>query len=625
MAVAAEKLDLPVRQTRADSGLLGLISTVDHKKIGLLYLFTGILFLVVGGIEALLIRLQLARPLNTVITGETYNQVLTQHGTVMIFFAATPIIWGLFNYVMPIMIGARDVAFPRLNMMSYWCLLWGGVIVNAAWFLGGAVDAGWFAYVPLSSAQFSPGEGMNAYLVGVQLGMLSTMLTSINFVVTILKMRAPGMGLMNMPPLAWFTLMTSILAITAGIPFMVAMLFLMMDRWFGTSFFAPGGGGDVLLWQHLFWIFGHPEVYILLLPALACVSEVLSAFAGKPLFGYKSMVAAISTIGILSWIVWMHHMYTVGAGSPTNTAFVIGTKAVSVPAAIFVFIWLGTLWGGRLRYTLPVHYAVAMMFEFYIGGLTGLVNASSSVDRQFQDNMWIVGHFHFVAIGGIVFGLLAGLTYWWPKMTGFMLNEAIGKPGFWVLFLGFNLTFAPQLVEGLLGMPRRVYTYLPEQGWAGLNAVSSIGAFMQAVGIVILVIALLESVLSRRRATADAWGVGRSLEWSIPSPAPAYNFARLPLVRGHEALWHEKMHGDGKMQPVPDEEDHGRHGNAVHMPSPSFMPAVVGLGLLVAGFGGVLPNVTLAIAGGVVVALGILGWALEDARGYYLVVKEEEA
>ncbi len=621
MAVVAEKA-LPTRKTPEDAGVLGLFKTVDHKKIGLLYLVTGILFLVVGGLEALTIRLQLARPLNNVVTGETYNQVLTQHGTVMIFFAATPIIWGIFNYVLPIMIGARDVAFPRLNMMSWWCALWGGIIVNAAWFLGGAADAGWFTYVPLSSKQFSPSVGMDAYLVGVQLGMVSTLLTSINFVVTLLRLRAPGMGLMEMPPMGWFVLMTSVLAITAGIPFMMALIFLMFDRWFGTSLFAPAGGGDVLLWQHLFWMFGHPEVYILLLPALACISEVLPTMARKPLFGYKSMVAAISVISFLSWIVWAHHMYTAGMGSAANTAFVIGTKAVSVPAAMFVFIWLGTLWGGSIRNTLPMAYASAFLFMFYIGGLTGLPNASSSGDRQFQDNMWIVGHFHYVAIGGIVFALLAGLTYWWPKMTGRMLNERIGKPGFWILFLGFNMTFFPQLIAGLLGMPRRVYTYTQDMGWGGLNSVETIGAFMQAVGIVFLVVTLLESLIRGPKAAADAWGDGRSLEWSIPSPAPAYNFAKLPLVRGREALWYEKVNGDGKMQWAKD-QDHHRHGNAVHMPNASWAPAIVGLGLLIMGFGGVLSNATYAIAGLVVLCLGSLYWAVEPYSGYYLEVGEE--
>ncbi len=620
MAVVAEKMELPIRKSRAD----GLFNTVDHKRIGILYFVTGVLFLVVGGLEALTIRLQWARPLNNLVTGETYNQVLTQHGTVMIFFAATPIIWGILNYVMPVMIGARDVAFPRLNMMSYWCLLWGGVLTNIAWFMGGAADAGWFAYVPLSTKAFSPGVGMNAYLVGVQLGMVSTMLTSLNFIVTILKMRAPGMGFFQMPPLAWYTLMTSVVALTAGIPFMVAMVLLYFDRVLGTQFFAPGGGGDVLLWQHLFWMFGHPEVYILLLPPFACISEVVSTFSGKPLFGYRSMIAAIATISVLGWIVWMHHMYTTGGGTAVNTAFVIGTKAVSVPAAMYVFIWLGTMWGGRLRFTLPMHYATAFFFMFYIGGLTGLVNASSSVNRQFQDNLWIVGHFHYVAIGAIVFGLLAGVTYWWPKATGRMLNERIGRPGFWVLFVGFNLTFAPMLVAGLLGHPRRIYTYVPESGWGPFNAVETVGAFLQAIGILILVIAWIESLIRGRAAGNDPWD-GRSLEWATPSPVPAYNFARLPQVRALDALAYEKQYGEGRILPAPEEMDHHRHGNAVHMPSPSYMPGLVGLGLLVGGFGAVTGAGTIALVGLLVIVVGCLGWAVEDARGYYLEVKEEAA
>ncbi len=623
MAVVAEKTDLPVRKKPADAGILGLFKTVDHKKIGLLYLFTGILFLVVGGAEALLIRLQLMKPLNNVLNGDLYNQVLTQHGTVMIFFAATPIIWGIINYVMPIIIGARDVAFPRLNMLSYWFTLAGGLVINASWFLGGAAAAGWFTYVPLSSEQFSPGVGMDSYLVGVMLAMVGTLVTTINFTVTILRMRAPGMTLMRMPAFAWFSLMSSLIAIAAGIPFMVSMILLMLDRWFGTAFYAPGGGGDVLLWQHLFWMFGHPEVYILVLPAFGAMSEVLPTFSRKPLFGYRSMVAAISSISVISFLTWVHHMYTAGLGPGVNLAFAITTKAISVPTAMLFFNWISTMWGGKLRFTVPMHYAVAFMFMFIIGGLTGLVNASSSVDRHFQDNMWIVGHFHYVAIGGIVFALLAGLTYWAPKMFGRMLHEGHGRLAFWVTFIGFNLTFMPQMFMGLAGMPRRVYTYLPQQGWDGLNAVSTIGAFVLALGIVGLVLTLVESWIVGPKAGKDCWGDGRTLEWTVPSPVPAYNFARLPVVSGREPLWEAKQSGDGRLQYASEDQDPHRHGNAVHMPNPSWMPAVVGLGSLILGMGGVLRAGNVALAGLVVILLGVLGWALEDYRGYYLEVGEE--
>lgn len=626
MAVIAEKLhemQVRVRKTRLDSGLLGWLSTVDHKRIGLLYLFTGILFLVVGGIEALLIRTQLIKPLNNVITGDLYNQVLTQHGTVMIFFAATPIIWGLSNYLIPIMIGARDVAFPRMNMFSWWLTVSGGIILNAAWFLGGAAAAGWFVYVPLSADKFSPGAGMDAYLVGVQLAMVGSFVTALNFIVTIVRMRAPGMTLMRMPPFVWFNFFVAMLVVAAGIPFMIGMLLLMFDRWFGTGFFAPGAGGDVLLWQHLFWMFGHPEVYILALPAFGVISEVLPTFSRKPYFGYTSMVIALSVISAISYIVWGHHLYTVGMGSAVNTAFAIGTKAVSVPTAMFLFNWLATMWGGQIRFALPMYYAGAFLFVFTIGGLTGLVNASSAVDRHFQDNMWIVAHFHYVAIGGIVFAMLAGIVYWWPKMTGLVLNEKLGKLGFWITFLGFNLTFFPQFIAGLNGMPRRIYTYLPEEGWSTENFLSSIGSYMLAVGIVFFVITLLESVFAGRKAGADPWGDGRTLEWTTPSPVPAYNFARLPLVRGRDPLWMEKHSGNGKVQPASEELDHTRHGNVVHMPSPSFAPAIVSLGLFIAGFGGVLRSVPVALVGAAVVVLGTLVWAFEDYRGYYLETEEE--
>lgn len=628
MAVATERLEaagIPVRETRADSGFWGWISTVDHKRIGILYLGMGIVFLAVAGLYALIMRFQTMQPLKSAVTGDLYNQFLTIHGTTMIFFAATPIVWGLFNYVMPVMIGARDVAFPRLNMVSFWLTLAGGIILTSSWFFDGAPSAGWFVYTPLSSQKYSPGMGMDAYLVGVMLGMVGTLLTTVNFTVTILTLRAPGMSLMKMPAFPWFALCSSIIAIGAGIPFMVGMLFLMFDRWFGTSFFVPQAGGDVLLWQHLFWMFGHPEVYVLVVPAFGVISEVLPAFARKPLFGYRSVVAALFSIFVISFVVWVHHMHTVGMGAVANIAFMISTKAVSVPTAMLFFSWLATIWGGQLRFALPVYYAVAFLAQFLIGGLTGMVNASSSAMRQVEDNMWIVAHFHYVAVGGIVFALLAGLIYWWPKITGRMLNEGLGKLSFWLTFAGFNLTFAPLFLAGLGGMPRRQYTYLPEQGWSGLNGLSAVGSWVLALGIVVLVVMLLESLLRGPKAPADAWGEGRTLEWAVPSPVPAYNFARLPLVRGREALWTEKMEGDGRIQPAPGELDEGRHGDYVHMPSPSLMPAVVGLGSLIAGFGGVLRSPGLAILGFLIIAVGALGWAWEDYRGYYLKVEGGEA
>ncbi len=624
MAVTAEKLELPVRKERADSGLLGWFRSVDHKRIGVLYILTAVVFLLVIAFEALLMRLQLMKPLNTLVTGDTYNALVTQHGTVGIFFVATPLIWGILNYVVPLQLGARDVAFPRLNLFTWYLTLAGGIIINAAWFLGGAADAGWFAYVPLSGEQFSPGVGMDAYLVGVTLGMLGTFLTGVNLVVTILRMRAPGMTLLRMPSLAWYTLMSMILAITSGVPYIVAMVLLLFDRWFGTGFYAPTAGGDELLWQHLFWLFGHPEVYVLVLPAYGMISEILPTFSRKPFFGYKAQVAAICSIGIVGWIVWGHHLYTAGMGTAANTYFVIGTKAVSVPTAMVLFNWLATLWGGKISFRLPMAWATAFLFVFMVGGLTGLVNASSSVDRQFQDNMWVVGHFHWM-VWAIVLAVFAGFLYWWPKITGRMLNEKLGRASLWFIVLGAGGISGPMFVEGLMGMPRRVYTYLPEQGWGALNAVATVGALVMGVGVLLLVVTWLESLIRGQRAPGDAWGDGRTLEWAVPSPAPAYNFARLPVVEGRDAWWDAKVNRGGRLQYAPEELDHGRHGNLVHMPSPSWMPALTALGFLVGGFGGILRNPTVALVGLVIVGLGILGWALENWKGYYLVVEEGDA
>lgn len=620
MAVVAHKLQqMAVRKTRLDTGLWGWITTVDHKRIGILYLLTGFFFLVVGGIEALMIRLQLSSANNTVLDAQTYNQMITQHGTVMIFFAVMPIIFGFFNYFMPLMIGARDVAFPRLNMFSYWLLLSGAIVLNSAWLFGTSPDGGWMSYPTLSSKQYS-GMGTDFYLIALQIAGVGTLISGLNFLVTILRMRAPGMGLMQMPPFVWFTLIVSVLALIAMPPFTVGMILLMADRLFGTGFFTPAVGGDVYLWQHLFWMFGHPEVYILALPAFAVISEVLPTFSRKPFFGYTTMVIAISAIAVLSYIVWAHHMYTIGMGPMANTAFALTTKAISVPTGILLFNWIATLWRGHLRFTTALHYAVGFLIVFTMGGLTGLVLASSSLNPQLQDTYFVVGHFHYVAIGGVLFSSLAGISYWFPKMFGRMMNETLGKISFWLVFAGFNVTFFVMHVLGLMGMPRRVYTYTPDMGFDTGNLITTIAAFTLAAGILVFVINAVYSLLRGQPAGADPWD-GRSLEWATSSPPPAYNFAKVPLVRGREPLWLEKQAGNGKMQPAPeDDHEHGGHGGLIHMPSPSYMPAIVGLGLTVMGYGLIFKSKVefLAYVGIGIVLIGILGWVLEDASGYYM-------
>ncbi|HYF96254.1 MAG TPA: cytochrome c oxidase subunit I [Symbiobacteriaceae bacterium] len=596
------------------------ITTVDHKRIGLMYLATGFLFFVVGGVEALLIRLQLAAPMGTLLSANTYNQVMTMHGTTMLFLAAMPIIAAYFNYMMPILIGARDVAFPRLNALSFWLFLAGGIVLNTSWFLGGAPDAGWFNYANLSNGGgFNPGLGVDFYLVGLQLAGIGTLVSAVNFLVTILTMRAPGMRLMDMPPFAWATFFTSALILFAFPPFTVGMILLMMDRWVGTGFFVPAMGGDVLLWQHLFWIFGHPEVYILILPAFGMIAEVIPVFARKPFFGYRSMVIAMAFITSLSFFVWVHHMFTVGSGPWVNTIFAVTTKAISVPTGILIFNWIATMWGGRLRFTTAMLFAVGFLTVFVLGGLSGIVNATAPLNPQLQDTYWVVAHFHYVAIGGVLFSLLAATCYWWPKLTGRMLNETLGKWSFWVTFAGFNLTFGPMHLSGLLGMPRRIYTYSASMGVAEWNLWSTVGAFILGAGVLLYTANVVHSLVRGKAAIQDPWDA-RTLEWTIPSPPPVYNFAHLPLVRSRDAFWFEKRKGTGRMLRAAEEAD--GHGGAIHMPSPSFMPALIALGLGVASFGGVYRTAWVGLLGLAVAAAGIYGWALEDDSGHYMETGE---
>ncbi len=598
------------------TGVWAWITTVDHKKIGLLYLLAGFIFFLAGGVEALLIRLQLAAPGNTFLTGDKYNQVLTMHGTTMIFLAAMPIIAAFMNYMMPILIGARDVAFPRMNALSFWTFLAGGLVLNASWFLGGAPDAGWFNYANLSSGGiYNPGIGVDFYLVGLQLTGIGSLVSSVNFLVTILTMRAPGMKLMDMPPFAWATFFTSIILLFSLPAFTVAMLLLMMDRWVGTGFYVPAMGGDVLLWQHLFWIFGHPEVYVLGVPAFGLVSEVIPVFSRKPLFGYKTMVTAMSLITGLAFIVWVHHMFTVGSGPWVNTVFAITTKAISVPTGLLVFNWIFTMWGGKIRFTTSMLFAVGFLTVFVLGGLSGIVNATAPLNPQLQDTYWVVAHFHYVAIGGVLFSLLAAAAYWWPKISGRMLSEKLGKLSFWVTFIGFNVTFGPMHLSGLMGMPRRIYTYAPQLQVGEWNMLSTIGAFTLGLGVLIYGINVITSLRSAAAAGKDPWDA-RTLEWTTPSPVPEYNFAQLPQVRGRDALWFEKQNGNGKMRYAKEE------GHGIHMPNPSYMPALISLGLMIASFGGVYRAWIVGILGLAVTAAGMFGWIFENDEGYHIEAEE---
>ncbi|ACJ34228.1 cytochrome c oxidase subunit I [Anoxybacillus flavithermus] len=557
------------------------LTTVDHKKIAILYLIAGGIFFLLGGLEAMIIRIQLAVPNNDFISAGFYNEVLTMHGTTMIFLAAMPLVFAMMNAVVPIQIGARDVAFPFLNALGFWLFFFGGVFLNLSWFLGGAPDAGWTSYASLSLA--SPTHGIDFYVLGLQISGFGTLIGGINFLVTIINMRAPGMTYMRMPMFTWATFVTSALILFAFPPLTVGLIFMMMDRLFGGNFFDPALGGNTIIWEHLFWIFGHPEVYILVLPAFGIFSEIFATFSRKRLFGYSSMVFATVLIGFLGFMVWAHHMFTVGMGPIANAIFAVATMAIAVPTGIKIFNWLFTMWGGSIRFTTPMMYAVAFIPSFVIGGVTGVMNATAAADYQYHDSYFVVAHFHYVIVGGVVFALLAGAHYWWPKMFGKMLDEKLGKVTFWLFFTGFHLTFFIQHFLGLMGMPRRVFTFLPGQGFETGNMISTIGAFFMAAGTIVLLANVVITTVKGKRVGNDPWEDGRTLEWAVSSPAPEYNFAQTPLVRGLDAYWIEKMEGKKGLTPAEPLGD-------IHMPNPSFLPFVISFGLFVAAFGFLFHN-----------------------------------
>jgi cytochrome c oxidase subunit I len=599
------------------TGLLDWLTTVDHKKIGILYMMAGALMFVVGGIEALLIRFQLFGPNLNVLDAQTYNEMITMHGTTMIFMAAMPLVFAFMNAVVPLLIGARDVAFPFLNSLGFWLFFFGAVLLNISWFVGEVPDAGWTAYVPLSGKTFSSHLGVDFYLMGLQISGIGTLIGGINFLVTIINMRAPGMSFMRMPMFAWTSFITSAMILFAFPALTVGLVLLTFDRLFGGNIFDPNGGGNPVLWQHIFWIFGHPEVYILVLPAFGIISEVVPTFSRKRLFGYSAMVFATVLIGFLGFMVWAHHMFTTGMGPVANALFGVASMLIAIPTGIKIFNWIFTMWGGQVRFTTANLFAISFIPTFVMGGVTGVMLAVPTADWQFHDSYFVVAHFHYVIVGGIVMGLFAGFYYWFPKMFGRMLNETLGKLNFWLFFIGFHLTFFIQHIVGLLGMPRRVFTYLGEDqnpGWTWMNQLSTIGAVIMGLAVVILLINVVVTMTKPRTAKADPWD-GRTLEWSIPSPAPEYNFAQTPLVRGIDAFWKEKMAGNSEMTPA---EPLG----PIHMPSPSFIPFFMSLGLFVAAFGFMyaekLGGHWLAIVGLVFTFLCMFLRSVIDDHGFHI-------
>ncbi|SFF48656.1 cytochrome c oxidase subunit 1 [Paenibacillus algorifonticola] len=561
------------------SGLMDWLTTVDHKKIGILYLIAGGFFFLVGGLEALLIRIQLWKPLNDFVSADTYNELITMHGTTMIFLAAMPMLFALMNAVVPLQIGARDVAFPFVNALGFWTFFFGAVLLNVSWFTStGAPAAGWTAYAPLSGPAFSTGHGMDYYVLGLQIAGIGTLIGGINFLVTIINMRAPGMTFMRMPLFTWTSFITSALILFAFPALAVGLAALMFDRVFDANFFDPNNGGNAVLWEHIFWIFGHPEVYILILPAFGVISEVISTFSRKRLFGYSSMVFATILIGFLGFMVWAHHMFTTGLGPVANALFSIATMLIAVPTGIKIFNWIFTMWGGSIKFTSANLYAVGFIPTFVMGGVTGVMLAAAPADFQYHDTYFVVAHFHYVIVGGLILGIFSGLHYWWPKMFGRILNETLGKWTFWIFYIGFHLTFFIQHFLGLLGMPRRIWTYLDGLGFNEMNLISTIGAIMMGIGTIMFILNVVITNAKPQNAADDPWEDGRTLEWTIPSPPPEYNFKQTPLVRGYDAYWKEKMDGHKGMTPA---EPIG----SIHMPSPSILPFTMSLGLFITGFG----------------------------------------
>src|SRR5918992_1341952 len=559
MATVAEPRRGLFTRPTATTGWWSWVTTVDHKKIGILYGVTAFVFFIIGGLEALIIRVQLARPDSTVINAEVYNQFFTMHGITMIFLVIMPMGVAIMTFLIPLMIAARDVAFPRLNAFSYWVFLLGGIFLYSSFFLGGAPDGGWFGYAPLSVQL--PGSGMTYYSLGLQILGVASLAGAVNFIVTILNMRAPGMTMMRLPVFMWMSLVTSFLLLFAMPVLAVGLFQLMFDRVYDANFFNPGAGGDPLLWQHFFWLFGHPEVYILILPAMGIVSDVLPTFARKPIFGYAAIVFAGIAIGFMGWGVWAHHMFTVGLGPVANAAFALSTMFIAVPTGIKIFNWLGTLWGGSIEFKPPLLFSLGFVSMFIIGGLSGVTHSIVPHDAQQQDTYYIVAHFHYVLFGGAIFGLFAGIYYWWPKVFGRLLSDRIGHLHFWLMFAGFNLTFGPMHILGLEGMPRRI---------------------------------------------------------------SVYNFDEVPIFRHRDDFWHTKYVEIPEGAPrrvfaggAHDDDAGDHHGHSIHLPSPSYFPVLAAAGLPIMAYGVIYNDLAaswpLIVGGAILSLLSFFGWVLEPS------------
>ncbi|HLF61170.1 MAG TPA: cbb3-type cytochrome c oxidase subunit I [Acidimicrobiia bacterium] len=670
MTATAERPQTTIfRRPSAKTGIWSWVTTVDHKRIGIMYGYAAFTFFIIGGVEALLLRIQLAQANAEFLTAGAYNALFTMHGTTMIFLFVMPASAAFMNYLLPLMIGARDVAFPRLNALSWWLFLFGGIFLYSTFifgtslapigldgaggingniplgggpgsfnFLANSPNGGWFGYQPNAGPLYSAGTVMDYWALGVQILGLASLVSAVNFLVTILNLRAKGMRLLRMPVFVWMSTVVAFLLLFSLPIIAVALFMVTFDRQFGTLFFAPVGGGDPMLWQHLFWLFGHPEVYILVLPAMGMVSDILPTFSRKPLFGYAAVVFAGAAIGFLGFGVWAHHMFSSGITPVAQAAFGLSTMIIAIPTGIKIFNWLGTMWMGRIQLKTPMLFAIGFLAMFTIGGLSGVTHAVVPSDWQQTDTYYIVAHFHYVLFGGAIFGLFGGLYYWFPKLTGRLMDERLGKTHFWLMFLGFNLTFAPMHWLGLQGMVRRTWKYAPETGLEPWNLAVTIGAFIIALSILVFIFNWYRSKRHGELSGLDPWDA-RTIEWMSPNPTPEYNFAELPVVTRLDHFWHLKYDedADGRAVRKPDadeilakiEHDQLNPAAPIHLPNPSYFPVFVALGIPLI-FYGIIYHLTpwgkaLILVGFIVTLVSVIGWAIEPVEEPHHVEDDDES
>ncbi len=666
MTATAERPQTTIfRRPSATTGLWSWITTVDHKKIGIMYGYAAFTFFIIGGVEALLLRIQLAQANSEFLTAGAYNALFTMHGTTMIFLFVMPAGAAFMNYLLPLMIGARDVAFPRLNALSWWIFFFGGIFLYSTFFFGTSLapvgtggvsgniplgggpgsfnfladspDGGWFGYQPNAGPFYSSGTAMDYWALGLQILGLASLVSAVNFLVTVFNMRAKGMRLLRMPVFVWMTTVVAFLLLFSLPIIAVALFMVTFDRQFGSLFFQPVGGGDPILWQHLFWLFGHPEVYILILPAMGMVSEILPTFSRKPLFGYAAVVFAGAAIGFLGFGVWAHHMFASGITPVAQAAFGLATMTIAIPTGIKIFNWLGTMWQGRIQLATPMLFAIGFVAMFTIGGLSGVTHAVVPSDWQQTDTYYIVAHFHYVLFGGAIFGLFGGMYYWFPKLTGKVMNERLGKIHFWLMFIGFNLTFAPMHWLGLQGMVRRTWKYAPETGLEPWNFAETIGSFIIALSIAVFIYNWYNSRRRGADSGLDPWDA-RTVEWMSPNPTPEYNFGSPPVITRLDHFWSLKydQDADGRAVRKPDadqiigdiEHEQLNPVEEIHLPNPSYFPVLVALGLPIIFYGIIYHEAAwgkaMIVLGTIISLTALIGWGIEPLEEPHPVTHDEE-